>query len=145
MIYLASPYSHPNPAVREERFQAACRIAAMLVLAGQPVISPIVHSHRLVEQGLPSDWSFWQRYDRELLARCDGVVVLTLAGWEESAGVREEIRIAGELNKPVRYLEDARGSPTLAHVASGGVGADQTPTGAVSPPRLAHVAVEVPG
>ncbi|GIW55540.1 MAG: hypothetical protein KatS3mg082_1944 [Nitrospiraceae bacterium] len=34
MIYLASPYSHPDPAVREERFHAACRAAAALLLAG---------------------------------------------------------------------------------------------------------------
>jgi len=28
MICLASPYTHPDPAVREARFQAACRQAA---------------------------------------------------------------------------------------------------------------------
>lgn len=120
MIYLASPYSHPDPAVREERYRAACHAAAALLLAGQPVFSPIAHSHPLVDYGLPADWSFWQRYDRELLARCDEVVVLMLAGWRESVGVREEIRIARELGKPVRYLvpELPRVSPTLAQVAS---------------------------
>ena len=120
MIYLASPYSHPDPAVREERYRAACRAAAARLLAGQPVISPIAHSHPLVAYGLATDWTFWQRYDRELLARCDAVVVLTLDGWETSIGVREEIRIARELGKPVRYLapELARVSPTLAQVTS---------------------------
>ncbi|MBX3452499.1 MAG: DUF1937 family protein [Planctomycetaceae bacterium] len=53
------------------------------------------------------------------MARCDEVVVLTLDGWRESAGVQAEIRIAGELGKPVRYLApEATGSPTLAHVAT---------------------------
>jgi hypothetical protein len=122
MIYLASPYSHPDPAAREERFHAACRAAAALLRAGHAVFSPIARSHALARHGLPADWTFWQRYDRDLLARCDAVVVLTLDGWETSVGVREEIRIARELGKPVRYLapELARVSPTLAYVASGG-------------------------
>jgi nucleoside 2-deoxyribosyltransferase len=147
IAYLASPYSHPDPAVREERYRAACRAAAALLLAGQPVFSPIAHSHPLVEYGLPADWSFWQRYDRELLERCDEVVVLMLDGWEESVGVREEIRLARAMGKPVRYLapELAPVSPTLAHVASGPPEADPTPNGADCPPTLAHVASEVPG
>lgn len=122
IAYLASPYSHLDPAVREERYQAACRAAAALLRAGRLVFSPIAHSHPLVAYGLPADWSFWQRYDRELLARCDEVLVLMLAGWRESVGVQEEIRIARELGKPVRYLapELAHVSPTLAHVASEG-------------------------
>jgi hypothetical protein len=147
IAYLASPYSHPDQAVREERYRAACRAAAALLLAGQPVFSPIVHSHVFVEHGLPGDWNFWRCFDGELLARCDEVVVLMLAGWRESVGVREEIRIARELGKPVRYLapELTRVSPTLAHVASGSPKADATSTGADRPPTLAHVASEVPG
>jgi nucleoside 2-deoxyribosyltransferase len=146
MIYLASPYSHPDPAVREERFHAACHAVAALLLAGEPAISPIAHSHPLVELGLPADWTFWQRYDRDLLARCDAVVVLTLDGWETSVGVREEIRIAQELGKPVRYLapELARVSPTLAHVVSCRAESNQRPSGANGTPTLARVALEVP-
>jgi hypothetical protein len=100
-----------------------------------------------VEHGLPAEWSFWQRNDREMVARCDDVVVLMLEGWEESVGVREEVRIAREMGKPVRYLarELVRVSPTFAHVASGLPDADQTPNGADLPPTLAHVGLEVPG
>ncbi len=147
MIYLASPYSHPDPAVREQRFHAACRAAVSLLLAGQPVFSPIAHSHPLVDHGLPGDWSFWQRYDREMLARCDEVVVLALDGWETRVGVREEIGLARELGKLVRYLapELAPGTPTFAHVASGSPEPDPTPTGADRRPTFAHVASEVPG
>jgi hypothetical protein len=104
VIYLASPYSHPDPAVREQRFREACRAAAMLLRAGHAVFSPIANTHPLVEYGLPTDWSFWEWHDREHLARCDGVVVLLLDGWEESVGVRQEIRIARTMGKPVQYL-----------------------------------------
>lgn len=118
MIYLASPYSHPDAMIRRQRFHAACRVAANLLASGMAVFSPIVHGHPLVRHGLPTDWSFWERFDRDHITRCDEVVVLMLDGWRDSVGVAAEIRIAGELGKPVRYLApDAPGSPTLAHVA----------------------------
>ena len=60
MIYLASPYSHPDATVREARFQAACRATASLIRAGHEVFSPIAHSHPLAAFGLPTDWSFWE-------------------------------------------------------------------------------------
>ena len=118
MIYLASPYSHPDAAIREERFRAACQAAAQLMRAGNIVYSPIAHSHPIALHGLPTDWRFWERHDREHLIRCEELVVLMFDGWRESEGVQAEIRIAGELGKPVRYLApEATGSPTLAHVA----------------------------
>jgi hypothetical protein len=118
MIYLASPYSSPDPAVREARFRAACKATAALLRAGEFVFSPIVHSHPLVAFDLPTEFGFWASIDREHLARCDEVAVLMLDGWAQSVGVREELRIARELGKPVRLLEvDATGSPTFATVA----------------------------
>ena len=104
MIYLASPYSHPDPVVREQRFHAACRAAAALLRAGGAVYSPIAHSHPLVEHGLPTDWAFWEPRNREHLERCDEVVVLMLDGWQASTGVAAEIQIAEGLGKPVRYV-----------------------------------------
>ena len=116
MIYLASPYSHPDAAIREERFRAACQAAAQMMRNGNVVFSPIVHSHPIALHGLPTDWRFWERHDQEQLTRCDEVVVLTIDGWRESEGVQAEIRIATEFGKPVRYL-GPDWSPTLAHVA----------------------------
>ncbi|MEX1229487.1 MAG: DUF1937 family protein [Planctomycetaceae bacterium] len=122
MIYLASPYSHPRDDVREARYQLACYATAKLMHAGESVFSPVVHSHPLVRYGFPTDWSFWQRHDREHLARCEELVVLTIRGWRESVGVAAEVALAGELGKPVRYAFFSSlvpTSPTLAHVASG--------------------------
>jgi nucleoside 2-deoxyribosyltransferase len=104
MIYLASPYSHPDPAVRERRFRAACSAAATLLQNGHAVFSPIAHGHVLAEHGLPTDWTFWQRCDREHLERCDEVIVLTLDGWQESSGVHAELKRARQLEKPIAYL-----------------------------------------
>jgi hypothetical protein len=104
MLYLASPYSDPAPAIREKRFRAACQAVAALLRAGRAVYSPVCHCHPLVEFGLPTDWEFWERYNREHLAHCDELVVLTLDGWQASVGVQAEIRIAAEQGKPVSYL-----------------------------------------
>jgi hypothetical protein len=72
---------------------------------GHLVYSPVVHGHPLVQFGLPVDWPFWERYDRQHLERCDEVLVLTLDGWQESVGVQSELRHASVLGKSVRYVE----------------------------------------
>jgi hypothetical protein len=104
VIYLACPYTHPDPAVRDQRFEAACVATASLMRAGRSVFSPIVHSHPLVRYGLPVEWDFWQAQDCEHLRGCDCVVVLTLEGWETSVGVQAEVRLANELGLPIHYL-----------------------------------------
>ncbi len=118
MIYLASPYSHPSCHVRRHRFEEACRATAALLRAGVVVFSPIVHSHCLATYGLPTRWDYWQRLDREYLAMCDVVAVLTLRGWRESEGVGAEIELAREFGLPVVYvapdeLDDADTPPTF--------------------------------
>jgi hypothetical protein len=105
MIYLASPYSHPDPLVCQARFDAACQAAAGLITAGQAVIATIVQGHPLVRFGIPGSWSFWASLAREYIARCDEVVVLQLDGWRESEGVQAELALARELGKRVDYLE----------------------------------------
>jgi hypothetical protein len=103
MLYLACPYSHPDPAVRDKRHDAACKAAAALLRAGVPVYAPVVHSHNLVRHGLPTDWQFWSRFDPAFLEIADAVVVLALDGWQESIGVREEVRLAEQMSIPVLF------------------------------------------
>jgi hypothetical protein len=107
MIYLASPYSHKDPAVREMRFVAACKQAAEMLRCDIPVYSPIVHSHPIAIYGGidPMDGEFWARADRPYLELCDEVWVLTLPGWEESKGVHIEIERAEELGMKILYVE----------------------------------------
>ncbi len=108
MIYLCSAYSHPDPAVRERRFDAACRAAAELTRQGRTVYSPIVHSHSISKYGLPLNWAYWQRHDRRFIEACTEVVVLRIDGWKESVGIQAEIAIAQELGKPVTFLDPAQ-------------------------------------
>ncbi|TWU08912.1 hypothetical protein CA54_41510 [Symmachiella macrocystis] len=121
MIYLASPYSHPDAIVRERRFRAAGGMAARLIRAGEVVFSPVAHGHVISLYGVPTDWSFWEAHARRFLEQCDQVVVLSIDGWRESVGVAAEIEIVKELNKPVRYLD----SGALTHVSEGRIGVNK--------------------
>ena len=106
--YICTPYSHPDPAVRCQRFTEVNRFAVRLVAAGLVIYSPITHSHPLALAGeLPLDWAFWQRYDREFIAMSRMVIVLKQDGWEKSVGVRAELALARRLNMPIFYWRPA--------------------------------------
>lgn len=106
MIYLASPYSHPDPKVQHQRFLKVCAIAGGLMAKGEIVFSPIAHSHSIACQSeLPGNWEFWETFDLEFIIRSSKVVVAMMDGWRESKGVAAEIAIAAELDIPVEYLE----------------------------------------
>lgn len=105
-IYLASPYTHKSPLIREERFRAVCRATAELMLSGRFVFSPIAHSHP-VELCIGSRQSgdFWKAQDIPILRHASELMVLKLDGWEQSAGIQWEIELARKLHIPVTYME----------------------------------------
>lgn len=104
-VYLATSYSHPDPEVREARFQAVNTVAAKLMRDGHQVYSPISHTHPIALAGdLPKGWDFWEAYDRTFIEWAEEVHILMADGWQESAGVKGEIKIAAELGKLVRYI-----------------------------------------
>ena len=106
LIYLASPYSHPDKAVMQARFEAICVTAARLMGQGVHLYSPIAHMHPIAVKGdLPRGWDFWEQYDRKILAGCQELWVCMLDGWRESRGVAAEVKIAEEMGLPVRHIE----------------------------------------
>jgi len=125
VIYLASPYTHPDPAVRQWRFEAACQATARMIRDGRPVFCPVVHSHPLTRYGLPGDWRFWDRYDRVFLAACKRFAVLTLYGWTASRGVRAEIQIAAELELPVCLIDPTKVGIRTESAPAAGTGAPE--------------------
>ena len=107
-IYLASPYSHDDASVREERFECACIAAAGLMQRGHIVFSPVAHSHavaKFLPHKLWLDHDFWMKQDMEILLNCTELVVLMIEGWEDSKGVKREIEEALAHNIPVTYLK----------------------------------------
>jgi len=106
IVYLAAPYSHKDPAIKQSRFEQINKVAAKLMSEGVILFSPISHTHPIALAGsLPGNWEFWATYDRAILENCKKIIVLKLDGWKESTGVSAEIDIAKELNIPVEYME----------------------------------------
>lgn len=115
MLYLASPYSHPDPLVMKTRFLLAEQVTAQLLQRSTWVYSPIVHCHELAQKfQLPTDFEYWQRYNIDMLRRCDMMMILSIQGWRESKGVTGELTIAQMLNMPI-FMINAEGdvSPWL--------------------------------
>lgn len=106
LIYLATPYSHPDQAVMEARFDAACRVTGELMQQGRKAFSPIAHTHPIaVRCDLPRGWDFWHAYDLAMLQACTELIVVKMPGWEQSKGIAGEIEIMKQLGKPISYME----------------------------------------
>jgi hypothetical protein len=94
LIYLAAPYTDDNENIVEERVAAVCRVDAVLMERGTFTFSPLLKHFVRKHGNLPGDWNYWQDYCRVTLPKCSQVYVLALDGWEESVGVREEMKLA---------------------------------------------------
>ena len=121
MIYLASPYSHPEARVREERVRLTAVHAADMMRIGRHVFAPIVHGHSITEHWAavhpehlrPHDevdlerahHAWWMAQCMAFLRHASELVVLKLAGWEESIGIKLEVRLARELGIHIRYRD----------------------------------------
>lgn len=103
--YVASPYSHPDKAVMQKRFEDVVAYVADRMLAGDVMYSPIAHNHVVAERHtLPTDWAFWRHIDGNMLVAAKGLQVLCLDGWEKSVGVQAEIAIAMSYDLLVEYV-----------------------------------------
>jgi hypothetical protein len=106
MIYIASPYNHPDPNIREERYQRVLDFTARLMIEERMVVySPIVHNHPIaVKHGLPTGWDFWNKFDHQMVSRATKLIVFTDDGWDTSKGVAAEILIAQDCGIPIHYM-----------------------------------------
>lgn len=101
-IYLASPYTHENKQIEQERFEAAAKAAGQLMLKGFLVFSPIAHSHPIAMQNdLPTDIDYWMEFDKSFLEWADELVILNIQGWSASIGVDMERKIAYKKRMPI--------------------------------------------
>jgi hypothetical protein len=107
MIYVASPYSHPNEAVRIERFNKVSQFVAELVYQGHCPISPITYGHTLLSyKDMPTDFEFWNNFCLSLLSKSDTMYVYMIDGWKESKGLNAEIEFAENNNIKIEYIEE---------------------------------------
>lgn len=103
MIYLSIPYT----GCEDSSFRVSCVALEKLIRAGNTAISTVVCGHAMERQNriTKSDHDLWLGYDLKLLHYCDTLAVITLDGWEDSAGVKAEIDEAERLGVPIVYLD----------------------------------------
>lgn len=93
MVYIAGPYSHPDP-VLNTRTAIKAGMRVWDEGYGVPVIPHLTMLAHLVT---PRPLEFWYEFDLALVARCDAV--WRLPG--ESTGADNEVAFAEEHNIPV--------------------------------------------
>ncbi|UTC28926.1 hypothetical protein MARCHEWKA_04140 [Brevundimonas phage vB_BpoS-Marchewka] len=105
LVYVAAPYSDPDPLIVAARMSAFDKTVADMLTAGDTFpVSPLMNHAILGKHKIPGNWEFWQHYSRRLLARCDAIVVIDMPGAATSEGVRGEIDLARSLHLPVSYV-----------------------------------------
>lgn len=105
MIYVASPYRDPDPAVVHQRYLAVVKYAADYMLeTGEPAFSLVAYGHPLVlEHKLPDTIAFWDSFMMSMMLASRKVIVLRLFGHANSEGLKHEVAMADSLGIPVEY------------------------------------------
>ena len=99
--YLATPYSK-HPRGRQVAYEQAVSQTHLLLAAGVVVYSPITQNHPIAEMhDMPTQFEFWERFDKTMIHSSAGLIFCKLDGWSESVGVDAEIRFAREIGRPV--------------------------------------------
>lgn len=115
-IYLASPYTHADPAVMQQRHDAAMAFTAEQLANRVWVYSPIVHCHEMaLRHTLPFDFDFWQEYNFALLSKASHLWILALDGWDQSKGVTAEVDLAARLSIPTTLMQPSIQEIALCH------------------------------
>lgn len=118
LIYLASPYTHKDKRVMKLRFDQVTAIAAHLVKEGYIVFSPITYGHTLCEfEDLPVEFEFWNDFCLKFLEKSDLFVRLEFDGWEESKGLKEEVKFCKENKIPQYFIPPRDGEFQLDRIS----------------------------
>lgn len=107
ILYLASPYTHDDAAVMQQRWLDACTSSAWLIGRGFVVFSPISMGHPIgiMSQGaIGHDFSAWAANSYAMLEASTHLVVNQIPGWNLSTGVRAEIERSRQSGTPIWAL-----------------------------------------
>lgn len=107
-IYLAQPFTHPDPIVRNDRIEAADYATAQILLhETAAVFAPISQGPRVARHLPPkvaANHEFWMRQCIRTLRVCTDLYLLPLDGWRHSQGVEQELLLASLCCIPVTIL-----------------------------------------
>lgn len=103
VVYVAGPYRGPNRHAIELNIQSARAVGLLCCRKGWSPIIPHANTGHLDGIDPTIGDAFWLEATKELLRRCDAVVLVP--GWERSQGARDEIIEAQMRGIPVYYAE----------------------------------------
>jgi hypothetical protein len=109
--FIAGPYTDPDPAVKEFRYDALTRAYAQYVAHGHSAVCCITLTHppdAIISQQkniatLGSD--YWTDADVPFMNIAKTLVVVKLPGWEKSSGTQKEIAYFRAQGKPILYID----------------------------------------
>ena len=102
-VYLASPFSHPDPEVRKERVAAIAKITARLIAEGHIVFSPWAYTAEIQKDGRPP--AGWYHFTLRQLAGCTHLLVVKMDGWQESEVSKRKSPLRWVRGMPIEYME----------------------------------------
>lgn len=91
MIYLASPYSG-TPEQMQHRYNITLAYTAEAIRQGNKIFSPIVYGHHMADI-VGTSAAAWKEINDVMIARATDLWVLTIDGWQDSKGVKQEIAL----------------------------------------------------
>ncbi len=136
-IYLALPYSHQDPQVREVRYRTATKVAAFLMKQGATVFSPITYGHQICQYGIDTGFKRWSKLDYPMISWADELWLLKLDGYKTSLGVQEELKEALRVGTKIVLISQHDIVNFLSHTS-----ASPYDVVATSAPRVAEVRYE---
>lgn len=104
--YLASPYSHPDAAVRAARADALKPYLHGLARDGYICYAPILHWHPVaVAHDMPTGADWWWHNNLQFMRASRGIIVAMIDGWRESKGLQKELDWADiNCDSPTSYV-----------------------------------------
>jgi predicted membrane-bound dolichyl-phosphate-mannose-protein mannosyltransferase len=118
LIYLASPHSHEDYMVMQNRYEKARDAVAILQRENIMVLSPICHSHppQMVNKDIKANYESYREFDEKLIYVSDELWVLIIEGWNHSYGIMHEVRYADSLNKVIKVVRINYSSRSLISI-----------------------------
>lgn len=105
--YLATPYSR-YPYGLEAAYHEACRAANLLRETRRiRIFCPVAEFHKLANSlGIdPLDHEFWLAVCRPFMERAADLLLVKMAGWQDSLGVAKEVQAFHAMGKTVGFVD----------------------------------------
>lgn len=110
MIYVASPYSNPDPVIMQTRYELVRDWTfERIKRTNESLFAPIAYCHEYaLKHGMPKDADFWYEFNLGFIRNSEGMYVLQLDGWSISKGVQMEVTLAKKYKIPLTMVPHVR-------------------------------------